>query len=573
MTVSCLYKYIVTQRIKELEEKNAKLTKEVEAMSVKVAELNVFDLIKDSGDGTVDASKILVAALESKVFKKFSLLDEKIKDSMNEVLKAKNGTINNKNEIDGLSRLITKLRDDLEDTGNKNQENVELLHKEDSNITASMKEATENLQSNITKLQEDLEKKISQIQYEINDKIIALESLPISSVENNKATSSKEGDIFDDNKFKALAKKVNDVENLVRQIMNSKALDEVSNTVKSIQFDLQNRLNHDDLKELYNFHYGDVELINDVKDSINLLYDDNRKAINDIQALNRKMESITANVTALQSMPRGGGDKGPTVDITKFIDTGKFMESTKALYKEIERIRKDNEDNRRNIDDILNQIKTLANADNVNNVETKLTNLITEFKVVVNKKYADKYETNKIIKVLENQMKAIQEDSSKRNEAGDNWLLAKRPLNSFKCASCEANLEHLNSNQEYLPWNKYPARDDKSYRMGSGFSHMLQMMSSELVKNYDKKEFSSDIEDSKRKKRSFSGIRNKVRSGRIALPKVRINKKAINLIDDMPHYSDDENNYSDNYETKQVVLNPTSPKIMKVVKKKKQSNI
>ena len=199
MTVSCLYKYIVTQRIKELEEKNAKLTKEVEAMSVKVAELNVFDLIKDSGDGTVDASKILVAALESKVFKKFSLLDEKIKDSMNEVLKAKNGTINNKNEIDGLSRLITKLRDDLEDTGNKIQENVELLHKEDSNIKASMKEATENLQSNITKLQEDLEKKITQIQYEINDKIIALESLPISSVENNKATSSKEGDIFDDN--------------------------------------------------------------------------------------------------------------------------------------------------------------------------------------------------------------------------------------------------------------------------------------------------------------------------------------------------------------------------------------
>ena len=540
-------------------------------MGVKVAELNVFDLIKDSGDGSVDASKILVAALESKVFKKFSLIDEKIKDSMNEVLKAKNATINNKNEIDGLSRLITKLRDDIEDTDNKIKENVEILNKEDASIKTSMNDAGLNFQNLITKLQEDLEKKITQIQYEINDKIIALESLPISSAEN--ATSAKEGDIFDDKKFKALAKKVNDVENLVRQIMNSKALDEVNNKIKSLQFDLQNRLNHDDLKELYNFHYGDVELINDVKDSINLLYDDNRKAINDIQALNRKIESITANVTALQAMPRGGGDKGPTVDITKFIDTGKFMESTKALYKEIERLRKDNEDNRRNIDDILNQIKSMANADNVNNVEAKLTNLITEFKVVVNKKYADKYETNKIIKVLENQVKAIQEDSSKKNEGGENWLLAKRPLNNFKCASCEANLENMNSNQEYLPWNKYPARDEKSYRMGSGFSHVLQMMSSELVKNYDKKDFSSDIEDSKGKKRSFSGIRNKVRSGRIALPKVRINKKPINLIDDMPHYSDDENNFSDHYETKQVVLNPTSPKIMKVVKKKKQSKI
>ena len=540
-------------------------------MGVKVAELNVFDLIKDSGDGSVDASKILVAALESKVFKKFSLIDEKIKDSMNEVLKAKNATINSKNEIDGLSRLITKLRDDIEDTDNKIKENVEILNKEDASIKTSMNDAGLNFQNLITKLQEDLEKKITQIQYEINDKIIALESLPISSAEN--ATSAKEGDTFDDKKFKALAKKVNDVENLVRQIMNSKALDEVNNKIKSLQFDLQNRLNHDDLKELYNFHYGDVELINDVKDSINLLYDDNRKAINDIQALNRKIESITANVTALQAMPRGGGDKGPTVDITKFIDTGKFMESTKALYKEIERLRKDNEDNRRNIDDILNQIKSMANADNVNNVEAKLTNLITEFKVVVNKKYADKYETNKIIKVLENQVKAIQEDSSKKNEGGENWLLAKRPLNNFKCASCEANLEKMNSNQEYLPWNKYPARDEKSYRMGSGFSHVLQMMSSELVKNYDKKDFSSDIEDSKGKKRSFSGIRNKVRSGRIALPKVRINKKPINLIDDMPHYSDDENNFSDHYETKQVVLNPTSPKIMKVVKKKKQSKI
>ena len=540
-------------------------------MGVKVAELNVFDLIKDSGDGSVDASKILVAALESKVFKKFSLIDEKIKDSMNEVLKAKNATINYKNEIDGLSRLITKLRDDIEDTDNKIKENVEILNKEDASIKTSMNDAGLNFQNLITKLQEDLEKKITQIQYEINDKIIALESLPISSAEN--ATSAKEGDIFDDKKFKALAKKVNDVENLVRQIMNSKALDEVNNKIKSLQFDLQNRLNHDDLKELYNFHYGDVELINDVKDSINLLYDDNRKAINDIHALNRKIESITANVTALQAMPRGGGDKGPTVDITKFIDTGKFMESTKALYKEIERLRKDNEDNRRNIDDILNQIKSMANADNVNNVEAKLTNLITEFKVVVNKKYADKYETNKIIKVLENQVKAIQEDSSKKNEGGENWLLAKRPLNNFKCASCEANLENMNSNQEYLPWNKYPARDEKSYRMGSGFSHVLQMMSSELVKNYDKKDFSSDIEDSKGKKRSFSGIRKKVRSGRIALPKVRINKKPINLIDDMPHYSDDENNFSDHYETKQVVLNPTSPKIMKVVKKKKQSKI
>ena len=41
-------------------------------MRLKVAELNIFDLIKDSGDGTIDASKALVMALESKVFQKFA---------------------------------------------------------------------------------------------------------------------------------------------------------------------------------------------------------------------------------------------------------------------------------------------------------------------------------------------------------------------------------------------------------------------------------------------------------------------------------------------------------------------
>ena len=39
----------------------------------------------------------------------------------------------------------------------------------------------------------------------------------------------------------------------------------------------------------------------------------------------------------------------------------------------------------------------------------------------------------------------------------------------------------------------------------------------------------------------------------------------------MPHYSDDEKNLSENFENKQATINATSPKIVKIMKKKKQT--
>lgn len=56
---------------------------------------------------------------------------------------------------------------------------------------------------------------------------------------------------------------------------------------------------------------------------------------------------------------------------------------------------------------------------------------------------------------------------AKKVEKGDNWLLAKKPLNGYSCASCEAYIGDLQDNQQHIPWNKYPMRDpnDKVYRV------------------------------------------------------------------------------------------------------------
>ena len=54
----------------------------------------------------------------------------------------------------------------------------------------------------------------------------------------------------------------------------------------------------------------------------------------------------------------------------------------------------------------------------------------------------------------------------------------------------------LNNKSDYVAWNKYPQRDDKTYRMGHGFSRMLQNVNSNLLKSQEMKDknFISDDE-------------------------------------------------------------------------------
>jgi hypothetical protein len=92
----------------------------------------------------------------------------------------------------------------------------------------------------------------------------------------------------------------------------------------------------------------------------------------------------------------------------------------------------------------------------------------------------EKPEIFKNLKILEIQIKNIYDNIPGLIHAkeGDNWLLAKKPLNSYLCASCESYIGDLKENNTYVPWNKYPMRDpnDKLYRLGNGFSKMLQMI-------------------------------------------------------------------------------------------------
>ena len=70
----------------------------------------------------------------------------------------------------------------------------------------------------------------------------------------------------------------------------------------------------------------------------------------------------------------------------------------------------------------------------------------------------------------------------------ETWLLAKKPIGNYQCASCESNLKDLEQKDNYIPWNKYPIREEKTYRIGHGYSRILEMVNEEVIKNYESKD-------------------------------------------------------------------------------------
>ena len=122
-----------------------------------------------------------------------------------------------------------------------------------------------------------------------------------------------------------------------------------------------------------------------------------------------------------------------------------------------------------------------ANLSDLEDLKNFLLGKIDELAFACNKKFADKNETANNFKYLEDQIKKILDMLSKKdsqNEA-DNWLLAKKPIGGYSCAACESYIGDLRDDaHKFIPWNKMPLRDpgDKLYRMGNGFSKMLQML-------------------------------------------------------------------------------------------------
>lgn len=157
-------------------------------------------------------------------------------------------------------------------------------------------------------------------------------------------------------------------------------------------------------------------------------------------------------------------------EISKFLEISTFSEFKNIIIPQINSISKRNDELGRLIEDILMSLEMKVNIKDLKSLEDGVKIRIEDIKSSFIKRFADKLDTNKQFKFIENQIKGIL-DSNKGKEKGENWLLAKKPVNGYSCASCEAYIGDLHETNQPIYWNRYPNRDlttdqiNKPYRV------------------------------------------------------------------------------------------------------------
>ena len=604
----------INEKIDEIFKFKEELESKMEDCISKCSSIDIYNMFKDSGDGTIDAAKVLVRSLEEKVFKKIEFVDTRYKKDALDNMKTKNNVENLLPNVENLNRNIEKINEIL-DKNNEEINNVKKDFDEQKNDIKNLDDNKNDLENKINDFKNDTDLIINKIN-NLENKIEEIKTKNEGTNELFKLGFGNKS--YDDEVIQSLEKKINDLRKKTNDLENTLKLknqdmEEMQNETKEIKLILDKKIAREDLKELYNMHLSNVDEINDLKDNAGMTFDEMRKTKNEITNILQKIDSINGNIVLLQNdKPTGRrASVSSMINFDKYIDQQKLTDTLKPILKEIEKMYRDIDSLNRNTSEYESILKNYAKLDRVNRLEDEINTKINELKNNFSKKFTDKIEFLKSIKQLEIQIKSLDYDNRKSD--ADSWLMAKQPVGCFNCASCEANIKNVNPSNEYLAWNKYP-HQDKIYRMGQGFSHMLQMMTSEFVKSvgnaekendneftsrsnnlnlnlnfFEKNQLNSENNERKQSasvlkinnKEQFSedilkkinnyNLNNSKNKGKVQLPRVLKFKKKLKLKNDVINnvpVSDDEYNGRNDSLEKEGFKENTSPKILKILKKK-----
>ena len=555
----------INTKINDLNSKHESNLRKINECLFKCSDFDIFNTIQDSGNGTIDAAKILIRSVETKLNKRCDLLDEKIKDDQIENSKMKNNLTN----FENYAQNIQKVNEDIKEDINNIKEKIDNNFKKNN----STDEMLENYINNNKDMIDGIDKKCEEYVNALNDKekliydeINKLRDDIINNINNNNNDNNINNDnnninAENEKRYSELRKKINELENELKLFINSSEIENIKNNIKDMKFEIEKKITTNDLKELYDYHLNERDEISDLNDRFNLLQEELKKNSSNLQKLLNKIEILNGIVNMIQTSPSSTNYNNlnsslSKIDFNKLVNFDALNENNKNFNRELDKIRKEISSVQREIDEIETNIrKNYAKNDNLMLAENNLSSVINDFKILVQKKYVDKIELNKTVKNLEIQINKI--DNSSANKNGDNWLLAKRPVYAYKCASCESVLTNIDNStkDEYLPWNKIP-NPKNNYRMGEGFSKMLKMYKNDFINNNynsdDDAGNNSNIIEINYKKNNTNS--NKV----LTLPKVNISQRIHHNKVDSGQYYIDSNNNNVNFDNIDVISDEES---------------
>ena len=519
------------QTLKNKDKENATKITELENLinemqNKKEEEIDNMKVInEDEGDIEIDKDKvqIWIKNLEQKVMKKIELSDRRNKNNEGSLNEIKKEIEDLKNKINNLNSMLSANPKEKEAEKNEEKEeekkDLEDDNKDNINIFDTLATKEE-----LNKLKDEFQKKIE----EVNDNITKNPLLNIDEQKLYEMIIPKMGQMSQNLK-ENVVKSIENNEKYVKNQIKKLDIDSLKAELSAIKKDLNNKLNKENLGSI-NLKLEDIESFGE---NLRTLIDDNK---NDIRLCNDKysklfkvLETLRGQVLTLfeEEYSQNKKDKDDSkLDIALLVSRQDYDEDKSSMNKKIDKIFSKESDNYRMIQEIQRKIRNLITETDLQNLEQYLLNIISENKLKISKNYVEKSDLQKALKFIEIRIKTLEEAASKENE---NWLLAKKPINGFLCASCEAYIGDLKNNSEFSAWNKLSDRKGrKNYRIGHGFSTMLKMINSDLLKRFEKEKESTNKNNNSVINNSNPFKLNEVKKIHKNLPKINITNQANN---------------------------------------------
>ena len=486
----------LNENIKGINKNISNMKESMENMQLKVMDFSIFEVFKDKNiTADVDVAELLIKALENKMNEKFKFNDEKIKKDEQDIMKLKTELTNIKNssnfqtknlsyikeEILSIQKNIEQLRTNTSDNSMKNKELIRKLREKNN---ASSKEFSESMSSINIKIN-SFEEKINKLLEEFEN--IKKEKNMESSNLEQENVKHEDFIIFQDN----IQKKCTHLEKKLQILSESIKTKELEEKIYQLNRELQNKKPSDQeyfsLNEQVQSHQ---DLFDNIKiDNINT-QNDLKKIKESMNLINRKCEDlILQNLMSAKTpddLKDGKVQKNLILSKMKdYLESSVFNEYLIDDTREKEKIKKDIDNYKQFKEEIIETLKKSASIQDLKNLEAYLEDLFDEYKEKMTKLCPKKSEINKALKSLELQIKSLYELILKKDEKSDNWLIAKKPIGGYACASCDNYIGDLKENDEKVFWNQFPEytnytiKDIKELnvnKIGNGFSRILNLV-------------------------------------------------------------------------------------------------
>ena len=454
--------------------------------NMKLKELNIFELFKsDENDDEEqeDTGTNLIEKLE-KLNSKIKLNSEKMSKVDETNFKLVKETQNIKNAQDMNKRNILINKQSIEELNSKISELEKKLNPESTNIRT---QSPGNIPINIKERQKNL----TQIKKTTNNLLNEDPSLlPYEkNLEMNKDLEKK---------IKEINKRLNELDKLTKKFSTIDSVYELKNDLNETKKSLNKFATNLDLKAVYNKSEENEKEIKYIKTQFEDI-GNNLEIKDEFKNVKKKVELFHNRIEKLENNERTFKKNLDTEinersnlneKINNLLDIKIFENFKTQLTKEFSNVNANFIHTRKLLDEIIDSMKEKVSYNDIKILEKDFETRLENMNLNIIKKCAEKSDTIKSFKYIEQQIKSVFEILQKRAGENDGWLIAKKPLNLNLCASCESYLGDLKDNNPYIPWNKYPLRDsnDKLYRLGNGYSKMLQMVN---IDENEKKNISS----------------------------------------------------------------------------------